>query len=184
MRLPGTLPTRPVFLIGFMGAGKTSVGKALAARLGWRFYDLDQVIEAREQSTVAEIFASAGESGFRQAESSALSQLLAHDLVHGDAIVALGGGAFAQEKNRAALESAGAITVLLEAPLEELERRCRNGLDVRPLARDSGRFRRLFAGRRRSYSLARFRVNTSGRGIEEVAQEIERILRNDSEISA
>lgn len=178
--MPGPLPTRPVFLIGFMGAGKTSVGKALAARLGWRFYDLDQVVEAREKSTVAEIFASAGETGFRQAENAALLELLAHDLVPGGAVVALGGGAFAQEQNRAALESAGAITVLLEAPLEELERRCHSGPAVRPLARDSDGFRRLFAGRQRSYSLARFRVNTFGRGIDQVAQEIERILRDGS----
>ena len=67
---------RRVFLIGFMGAGKTSVGQALARKLGWSFRDLDRMIEAREQKTVAEIFAELGEAGFRAAESAALTELL------------------------------------------------------------------------------------------------------------
>ncbi|HEX3093608.1 MAG TPA: shikimate kinase, partial [Candidatus Angelobacter sp.] len=62
-----------VALIGFMGAGKTTVGRALAGRLGWKFLDLDDLIEQREQKTVAQIFASSGEAAFRGMEGVALS---------------------------------------------------------------------------------------------------------------
>src|SRR5262245_23576931 len=119
-----TRSTRRIVLIGFMGAGKTTVGRALAKRLGWTFYDLDDVIEQREQQTIPEIFANSGETAFRQAESAALRDLLQAN--PGDLILALGGGAFVQRQNRALLEQAGAVTILLEAPLEELRRRCRN----------------------------------------------------------
>jgi shikimate kinase len=178
--MTGPPTTRLVFLIGFMGAGKTSVGKALAELLGWKFHDLDAVIEVREGATVDAIFASAGEAGFRRAESAALLDLLERDLAHGNAIVALGGGTFAQPGNREALQQTGAITVLLDAPLEELERRCRNAPNVRPLAREKSRFHQLFADRRAAYLMARFRVDTSGKEIEQVAREVGKILQYDS----
>lgn len=168
--------TRSVFLIGFMGAGKTSVGRELARRTGCPFYDLDQVIEAREKATVDEIFAAAGEQAFRRAEHEALLALMQRELGLEHAIVALGGGAFAQPENRRALQQAEAFTVLLEAPVEELERRCRSGPDVRPLARDRERFRRLFAERREAYGEALYRIETAGRTIEQVADEIEQLL--------
>src|SRR5215471_18125932 len=100
--------TREVFLIGFMGAGKSSVGRALALRLGWLFQDLDDVIERSQGKSVAGIFAEAGESGFRAIESQALHRLLTTS--GGErcrCIVALGGGAFAQPQNRAALQETG-----------------------------------------------------------------------------
>src|SRR5215472_766569 len=119
-------PTRRVFLIGFMGAGKTSVGKALARRLGWAFLDLDERIEHREHKSVSAIFAEEGEAGFRRRESDALRELLEpgaklNPEVSGDGlIIALGGGAFVQPHNREAIRQSGAMSVLLEAPLEEL----------------------------------------------------------------
>src|SRR6185503_11403615 len=113
-----------VFLVGFMGAGKSSVGRALASRLGWQFCDLDQVIEKREGKTVAEIFAEREEAGFRAAETKALEELLQDPSRKTDLVIALGGGTFAQPQNRRILEEAQAITVLLEAPLDELRRRC------------------------------------------------------------
>ena len=116
--------TRRVFLIGFMGAGKTTVGRALARRLGWNFFDLDDVIEQREGRSVATIFAHAGEAVFRRAESDALRWLLQERDTSNDLIVALGGGAFVQPENRAMIERAQGTTILLEAPLEELRRRC------------------------------------------------------------
>jgi shikimate kinase len=159
-----------------MGAGKTSVGKELAVRIGWPFYDLDEVIEAREKSTVDAIFATGGEARFRRAENAALLELLERKLVSTDAIVAVGGGAFAQAENRQALQQAGAITILLDAPLEELQRRCRNAPDVRPLARDWTRFQQLFADRQEAYRQARFRVDTAGREVDQVVDEIVQLL--------
>ena len=176
MARPQSAPSRRVFLIGFMGAGKTTVGKALAARMGWRFCDLDRLIEAREGRTIAAIFAEHGEAGFRRAESAALAELLQDAGDGSDLIVALGGGAFAQPANRESLRDAGAITILLEASLEELRRRCARDVTVRPLAQNEARFAELFVSRQPAYEVARHKVNTMGKAVEDVAAEIETIL--------
>lgn len=165
-----------MFLIGFMGAGKTSVGRALASRLGWRFCDLDQLIESREGLSVAAIFARHGEAGFRAAETRALKELLQDASGKDDLVVALGGGAFIQPQNQEELERAEACTVLLEAPVEELRRRCSRDETVRPLAGNAERFTELFEARASAYALARHKVSTMGKAVEDVAAEIERIL--------
>jgi shikimate kinase len=169
---------RCVVLIGFMGAGKTTVGRALAKSLRWNFLDLDDVIEQREHKSVAEIFASSGEPAFRRMESVALAALLQDRQGGGDLVLALGGGAFVQKQNRDALNSAGAITVLLEAPVEELRRRCQAEHKVRPLAQQDARFNELFAARRADYALARFTVQTLNKSVEQVTAEIERLLQS------
>src|ERR1041385_6956607 len=170
---------RCVVLIGFMGAGKTTVGLALAKRLRWNFLDLDDVIEERERRTVAEIFALFGESAFRSMESEALAALLQDRQAGSDLILALGGGAVVPKENRDALSSAGAITVLLEAPVEELRRRCRAERTVRPLARQDARFNELFAARRADYALARFTVQTMNKSVQQVTAEIEKLLQSE-----
>jgi len=164
-----------------MGAGKTTVGRALAKSLRWNFLDLDDVIEQREHKDVAEIFALFGEPAFRSMESEALEALLQDRQAGGDLVLALGGGAFVQKQNRDALISAGAITVLLEAPLEELRRRCRAEQKARPLARQDARFNELFAVRRADYALARFTVQTLGKSVEQVTAEIEQLLKAEAE---
>jgi shikimate kinase len=161
-----------------MGAGKTTVGHALARRLRWNFLDLDDVIERREHKSVADIFVSSGESAFRRMESAALTALLQDRQAGSDLILALGGGAFVQKQNRDALNSAGAITVLLEAPVEELRRRCQAEHKVRPLAQQDARFNELFAARRADYALARFTVQTLDKSVEQVTAEIERLLQS------
>jgi shikimate kinase len=170
----GKSTVRRVFLVGFMGAGKSTVGKKLAGRLGWSFYDLDRVIERREGKSIARIFAGSGENAFRRMESAALRELLQRS--EDDCIIALGGGAFTRLGNRRALERAGAITILLNAPVEELERRCRAAGRTRPLSRNKARFKHLFTDRQQAYSLAQFCVETDKKEIAEVAEEIERIL--------
>jgi shikimate kinase len=167
-----------VFLIGFMGAGKTTVGKVLAQRLGWSFYDLDELIEHREQRSIASIFADLGESGFRNIESATLIQLLQNGSHQESSVIALGGGTFVQQENREALKQTGALTVLLNAPVKELERRCQEAESVRPLAQDKDKFEQLFASRQQAYALADFRVETTGKSIEAVAAEIEGIVRS------
>lgn len=170
---------RRVFLIGFMGAGKTSVGQALARNLGWNFRDLDRIIESREQKTVAEVFSAVGEAGFRAAESAALRELLQGSAESDDLVVALGGGTFAQPANREMLRQANALTVLLEAPLDELQQRCANDATVRPLARQQARFAELFEQRQPAYAQARQRVQTSAKSVEEVAREVAEILAKE-----
>jgi shikimate kinase len=172
--MTGAPPIRSVFLVGFMGAGKSTVGRILAQRLAWAFYDLDMVIEAQEKMSVATIFATAGEPRFRELERAALAKLLQNELRRADAVVALGGGAFAQAENRKILQLYGARTVWLSAPIEELRRRCSESGSQRPLAADVARFEQLFESRRDAYGLADFRVETGGKPVEDVVAEIER----------
>jgi shikimate kinase len=110
-------------------------------------------------------------------ESAALTALLQDQQASSDLVLALGGGAFVQKQNREALNTAGAITVLLEAPLEELRRRCQAEQKARPLAKHDARFNELFAARRADYALARFTVQTLGKPVEQVTAEIEHLLK-------
>lgn len=173
---------KAVFLVGFMGAGKTSVGQALAHRLGWRFVDLDRQIEARERRTIAQIFQNDGEEVFRQLETRALQALL-KALGDGDpTVVALGGGAFAQPTNVALLQNAGVHIIFLDAPAEELWQRCtnsRSGIE-RPLLREKVEFTRLCEERRPYYQKAGFHLQTAGKTPGDVVRELEFILGEQS----
>ena len=161
---------RAVVLVGFMGAGKSSVGAALSRRLGWPFEDLDERIQAREQRSIEEIFRQSGEPVFRQLEHAALRSLV-RERNASAAVVALGGGAFAQANNAALLEEAGFSTVFLDASAEELFRRCKQQNVDRPLRGDLEEFRRLYEARRAHYLKAGLRIETAGKDVEEVAAE-------------
>jgi shikimate kinase len=100
-----------IFLVGFMAAGKTTVAHELAARLGWRAEDVDELIEARERKTVAEIFARSGEPYFRSLEREIVRLLL--PLRH--AVIATGGGTFADQENRTVMNADG-HSVWLDVP--------------------------------------------------------------------
>ncbi len=174
--MPNASRSRAVFLIGFMGAGKTSVGQLLGERLGWRFVDLDRQIEARTGLAVAKIFRDLGEQEFRRLETEALEKLL-RALSDGDpTIVALGGGAFIQEQNRSLLQAAGVRVIYLDAPLDELRKRLGENDSTRPLFLDAERFRLLYEERQPLYRIAPHRVQTAGKSVIEVAREIESIL--------
>ncbi|HLW55449.1 MAG TPA: shikimate kinase [Candidatus Angelobacter sp.] len=166
-----------MFLVGFMGAGKTSVGRALAQRLGWSFQDLDELIENRHKKSVAQIFAEAGEAAFRQMEAAALRELLQASADTGaGSVVALGGGAFVQKENREAIARSGSPVVLLEAPVEEMRRRCTAQGAMRPLAGDAERFARLYSARRAAYELAPLRVQNVNKTVDQAAAEIENLI--------
>jgi len=160
-----------VLLVGFMGAGKTSVGRALSGRLGWKFEDLDDRIRAREGRSIEDIFRDSGETEFRQAEHAALRELLGEQYEF-PRIVALGGGAFAQTENAALIVAAGVPTVFLEAPVEELYQRCQQEGRERPLHRDAASFRALYEQRRASYAAAKVHIATLGKKIDAVAAEV------------
>jgi shikimate kinase len=159
-----------VVLVGFMGAGKSSVGAALSRRLGWPFEDLDERIQAREQRSIEQIFRQSGEAAFRQLEHKALRSLVG-ELGASAKVVALGGGAFAQADNAALLEEAGLSTIFLDAPAEELFRRCQQQQVERPLRGDAKEFHRLCEDRRPCYLKAGLRIETVGKNVEEVAAE-------------
>ena len=166
---------RAVFLVGFMGAGKTSVGRALSRRLGWEFEDLDDRIQAREKRKIEEIFERSGEAYFRRAEHEALRELI-FGLSSSPRLIALGGGAFTQARNARLLAQGGFLTIFLDAPIEELFRRCQQEPVERPLRRDLQQFRELNEQRRPSYLKAALRIETSGKDIEMVAAEAARCL--------
>ncbi len=169
-----------VLLVGFMGAGKTSVGAALARRLGWSFEDLDDRIERREGRTVREIFRESGEARFRRAEHEALRDVLEELREGAERVVALGGGAFVQERNAGLIAASGIPTVFLDAPVEELWRRCSRqapepGME-RPLLTTLDDFRELYEQRRVSYIKAPLRLETGGKSVERIAAEVGRAL--------
>lgn len=159
-----------VALVGYMGAGKSTVGTALAERLGWRFADLDAVIEKREGRSVAQIFEQEGESRFRKLELEALQEALAADsrLL----VLALGGGAFISESVRQILRDRDVPAVWLDAPSEELFRRCEQPEVIRPMRRDAQQFAELYEQRLSSYRQADLHVITTNKEIRTVAEEI------------
>lgn len=170
-------PARIVALTGFMGAGKTSVGRALAALLGWRFFDLDQEIELQQKATVREIFQGQGEAQFREIETAALREMLERVPAPARMVIAVGGGTFVQPHNAVLLRNAGARVVFLETPLEEMLERCGTESqspegNLRPLASDPDAFRALYARRLPQYRSADVTLSTAGKTAEENAQEI------------
>lgn len=171
---------RGIVLIGFMGAGKSSVGRALGQRLGWAFEDLDERIELREGRKVSEIFRDSGESGFRRAEHAALREVL-EDLKAGEEkIVALGGGAFVQKENANLLEASAVPTVFLDGDAAELWRRCRQQAEKegmeRPLLGSLESFRALYGARRPHYLKAPFRQDTVSKTVNEIAKALVQAL--------
>jgi len=170
-------PVRAVFLVGFMGAGKTSVGRVLARHLGWRFEDLDDRIQAREGQTVPEIFQKSGEAGFREAEREALVELLRQRKNGSPLVAALGGGAYVQEEIAALLADSGATTVFLDASPNELWQRCSSDVLPRPLRRGESEFRQLYEVRRPRYLQAHIRVETGGKAVTDIVREIVSLLK-------
>ena len=140
--------TPPVFLVGFMGAGKSTVGRELAEVMGFRFLDLDSLIEAKAGQTVREIFEEFGEARFRELESAAIQSCATLS----NTIIALGGGAFVSPGNRRLIATIGR-SIWLDCPLEL----CRSRIQVdgsRPLASSEGNMRALYLQRRASYAEA------------------------------
>jgi shikimate kinase len=158
-----------------MGAGKTSVGQALGNLLGWAFEDLDDRVEQREGRAIEEIFAASGEQGFRRAEHAALRGLV-EELGDVPRVVALGGGAFIQPANAELLREQ--LTIFLDAPAEELYRRCAQQDIQRPLRQNREQFFQLYESRRPGYLTAAARIDGSGKDVESIAKEIARILQS------
>ena len=169
------VPVRTVFLVGFMGAGKSSVGRALSVRLGWDFEDLDERIQAREGRNIGQIFRESGEAEFRRAEADALRELVG-ELRDSPRVVGLGGGAFVQPENAALLAQMQAPIVFLDASVDELFRRCEQEKVERPLRQDQKRFRDLYEARRPHYTIGTQRVETTGKSVDAVAAEVAQLL--------
>lgn len=159
-----------IYLVGFMGAGKSSVGTILAQKIGWPFVDLDTVIEAGQGATIRQIFEQAGEPFFRQLEHAALVAVVRK----APAVIALGGGTFVQRPNFDLIRQTRGASIWLDCPIEELWERC-STMDNRPLFRDRESFFRLYEQRLPYYRQAEFRIATGARAPEEIVQEILRL---------
>jgi shikimate kinase len=167
--LVATLAQRSIVLIGMMGAGKSSVGRRLAARLGIPFVDADAKIEEAAQMTIPEIFETYGEAEFRSAEARVIARLLDS----GPQVLATGGGAFLHPETRAAVRQKG-ISFWLNAELEVLMRRVKRRSD-RPLLKtdDPGAtLKRLMEERRPIYSEADVTIHSRDVPHEKMVDEI------------
>src|SRR6187431_2796770 len=154
-----------------MASGKTTIARALAARLGWRSEDVDDLIEKRERLSVAEIFARHGEPHFRAAERDILKLVQPMR----NLVVATGGGTFAEPDNRAAINLDG-VSVWIDVPLVELIPRI--PLDGRrPLAANRADLERLYAARIETYQQAHLRVPAGRSSVEETVDAILEALR-------
>jgi len=158
-----------LFLTGFMGCGKTSVGKVLSSITGYRFVDLDQVIVDRAGKSIKEIFAAEGEQAFRRLESDVLEQVAREAGV----VVSTGGGVVIAGGNREVMRRSGTI-VNLTATVAALVARL-SGDSERPLLQDdpSGeRIAAMLAAREQYYADADLRIDTTGKKVESIAAEI------------
>lgn len=153
-----------IYLVGFMGSGKSSAGKCLARELGFRFVDLDERIEQASGLSVAEIFEREGEGEFRRREAAALKETESLPAV----VVATGGGTLTRKENRDFIQRNG-TAVWLTAPLDIMLDRCRGGAR-RPLLSTPEKMAALLEERLAGYSSAPVRVETKGLGPQEVAR--------------
>ena len=163
-------------LSGFMGTGKTSVGRRLAARLGFEFVDLDELIEAEAGLPIREIFAARGEAAFRALEREMVARMAARRR----SVIAVGGGAIVDPGNLAALRKIGVLIALCAAPEVILSRV--GGGEERPMLWGPDtrqRILQLLAERAPAYAQADLQVDTSSRSVDEVVEHILTLLPDD-----
>ena len=165
------------FLVGFMGTGKTTLGKAVAARLSLPFFDLDRVVEQDAGASIPDIFEIEGEGSFRKRETKALLRTLGQ---HAAGVLSTGGGAFTIEENRRNMMEAG-ISVWLDVPVDELIARVSG--DGRPLWKNRAEARVLAERRKAYYRLANLHLELEGQSVEQNSTRLYRLLaryRSDS----
>ena len=160
------MKTDKIYLVGFMGAGKSSIARALARRLDWRAVDVDEMIEQREHQPVASIFAKHGEPYFRAVER----QVLLDQIPTRHLVVATGGGTFVDPQNRAVISRDG-LSVWLDVPIDRLIARVPAD-GRRPLAADRAEFERLYIARRAAYAQATYRVDAGHARIPAIVEEL------------
>jgi shikimate kinase len=178
MPVPGPVTEcRVVCLTGFMGSGKSTVGRMLASQLAWHFVDLDAEIERESGLPISQIFAQKGETVFREIEHECLARVLGSASARNTRLIlALGGGTFAQPRNAALIREvdgpprgAGSVVIWLDCSTEELLQRCVLMGD-RPLFRDEASFRKLYEERLPYYQQADYRVESGGEPVRVVEQ--------------
>lgn len=161
-----------IVLTGFMGTGKSTVGKLVARRLGWAFVDADDEIVRRAGMPIPQIFARFGEPHFREIERDVCRDLAGRERT----VIATGGGMLVDATNRDIMLVRGLVVCLVASP-KTLARRLKND-GSRPLA--SGDWRGLLARRKAAYDAIPYQIDTSGRRPAEVASEVISLWQNHS----
>jgi len=162
---------RVVVLVGMMGSGKTTVGRRVAAKLGYKFIDTDDLVVARAGKSVREVFEHDGEAMFRAHEAQALAEALATSV---DAVVAAAGGSVLSAENRMLLRNSSAVVLWLDADVPSLTERTARS-PHRPLLDGdaSARLTQLDTERRSLYTeVADERIDTAGLSLEDVVQRV------------
>jgi shikimate kinase len=164
-------PTTPVRIVltGFMGSGKSTVGPLIADRLGWRFIDVDDVIEEDAGITIAQIFAQQGESAFRDLEHHTVARLVSGE----NLVLALGGGAIEREDTRNfLLTTPGTLLVHLEVEFETTLARCAGTEDTRPVLADNANLAARYERRMPLYRTAHVSIFADNKTPHEVAEAV------------
>ena len=162
--------TPGLYLVGFMASGKTTIGRALADEIGWPFVDIDLEIESYAGKTIAEIFKEVGEPGFRDLETQVLKRHVGQVENGHPCVIALGGGAFIQDRNWQLIANNG-ITVWLDCSLDVVRRRLGDDT-TRPLAASRQGLSKLFDDRRPLYARADYRVDVDTDHVQEIVKRI------------
>jgi len=161
--------TRRIVLTGFMGSGKTTVGPLIAARLGWSFLDVDDVIEAEAGVSIAELFARHGEAAFREREHAAIARLAASDAL----VLALGGGAIEHSATRdLLLNTPGTRLVHMEIELATTLKRCQGTEHTRPILADQANLAARYQRRLPLYRMAHISIPVDALIPEQAAESI------------
>jgi shikimate kinase len=162
-------PIRRIVLTGFMGSGKTTVGPLVAARLGWRFVDADDVIVAETGMPITDFFARRGEVAFRERERAIIARLAGEDAL----ILALGGGAIETAETRELLSaSSGTLLVHLDVTLETTLARCGGTEHIRPVLADQANLRARYERRLPLYRLAHVSIAADTLSPQEVVEAV------------
>jgi shikimate kinase len=162
--------TPGLYLVGFMGSGKSTVGRIVASELGWPFGDVDDDIERDQKQSIASIFDRRGEEEFRKIETAMIRKRVALIESGHPMVLALGGGAFAREENFQLLENNG-VTIWLDCSLDVIRKRIEFSTH-RPLARDPARMEELYHARRSAYARSDFRIEVVANDSARAAAEI------------
>ena len=155
-----------IYIVGFMGSGKSTIGPILASGLDLPFHDLDTMIEKNQQSTITQIFESRGEAFFRKLESRFLFET--QQLT--PCVISLGGGTFVDDSNRNFILKKG-VSIWLKAPISLIKTRCKKTPN-RPLAQDPIDLEFLLNSREKHYQLADIHIDIQSKSPKKISQEI------------
>jgi shikimate kinase len=163
-----------IFLVGFMGSGKSTVGKILAEKTGMAFVDIDEEIQKKEGMKIKEIFEKKGEKYFRDLEKEEIKRFSRKR----NLVVSTGGGLGADPENMKIMKENG-IVVWLDTPLEEVLKRCGDDNNRPLLKQPIDRLRKLFQERKNIYSLAHIHIKTENKVPKLIAEEIMEKINGD-----